>query len=206
MRARMEKLKMLELLTQKLIALVLGATIVLHNVPPETPAQRTERREMIGAVVADVAVNNSTRFKPKQLAAMVYTIWSHEAKFEYHVHAGERTHIGTQDMGKARCLGQIQTWKGNTLLTPQQWRDLAGLDRAATRRCADATARYLWEHAKRCLRRGKPNAGRWGDPLSNVEVALLFAAYGAGHCAPVGKSTRSRMSTYYRAARTIEAR
>lgn len=171
--------------------------------PPETSAQRDARLEVAGAAAASAALNTEHGFYPLQAAAIVGTIWYAESRNDYHVHAGSKSPIGHQDHGKAKCLGQIQTWPGNTLLTEAQWQALTGADYASTQRCADATVSYLWYHAQRCLRRKMPKNKRWQKPLDDGEVARLFAAYGEGKCVPVGKSTKDRMRLYFKAKRML---
>jgi hypothetical protein len=170
---------------------------------PETPEQRNERVEMAARVVAATANTDATGLDRAQLTAMTLSIWFNESRFDWHVHAGLKSPIGNQDVGKARCLGQLQTWKNNALLTDEQWVALVGHDEAATARCASATQAYLWYHAQRCLRRDVAAAKRWEKRLTDVEVALVFAAYGAGKCAPVGKSTQLRVVTYRQAMHRI---
>jgi hypothetical protein len=116
---------------------------------------------------------------------------------DYYVHAGLESPIGHQDHGKARCLGQIHTWPGNPHLPTQaDHQALAGLDRAATTRCAETMLRYLWGHARRCIRLQRPAARRWTEPLADYEVALIAAAYGSGYCSPVKRSNKSRARTF----------
>jgi len=93
--------------------------------------------------------------------------------------------IGSQDSGKARCLGQLHHIK--SWWTEDEWRALAGRNHEATERCAKATLRAFWYHAERCkLRRDIPKAKRWRGMLSLDEVAILMGAYGTGTtCKPL---------------------
>jgi len=188
----------LELLKTIIAAFALSLPPVWYpaGAGPETVAQRDARVEMASHENAEQAHSGETRLPPDQLAAMTESIWFNESRFDWHVHAGKVSPIGNQDVGNARCLGQVQTWRGNTLLTRAEWLALTGLDRAATRRCAAATQSYLWYHAQRCIRRDVPAARRWDKRLTDHEAGLLFAAYGAGNCAPIKKSTGLRIATY----------
>ncbi|MDX1527033.1 MAG: hypothetical protein R3337_00310 [Gammaproteobacteria bacterium] len=168
---------------------------------PETDEQREQRFELAGGAAASAGLSGEHGFKPWQAALMVGAVWIDETSLDYNVHAGKPTHIGHQDHGRARCLGQIQTWPGNTLLTRKEWESLAGTDYASTQLCANATVSYLWYHAQRCLRRKVAKAKRWDEPLTWPEVARLFAAYGEGHCAPVGKSAKGIAVIYQRIVR-----
>ncbi|CAB4154414.1 hypothetical protein UFOVP650_3 [uncultured Caudovirales phage] len=139
-----------------------------------------------------------TELKPADSAALIETVWGYESAFEYYVHAGGVSPIGDQDGGLARCMGQIHTWKGNKHLpTKADHQALAGTDAEATRRCAQITLAYFWAHAQRCLRVGV-RKDRWARPLEQWEAAKLFAAYGAGRCAPVGRRHKGRALTFGR--------
>jgi len=176
-----------------LIAAVLTAYVVTlapirYSGPaPETAERRKERLAMVAEVVSEVASEGTTQWRPDDVAALVLATWVDESALEYWVHAGGVSPLGNQDGGRARCLGQIQTWPGNTLLSPDEHRALVGVDRAATKRCAQATVEYYWAH-RRCLRSRQPAATRWKSALKPGELALLAAAYGKGWCAPVGRS------------------
>lgn len=65
-------------------------------------------------------------------------------------------------------------------------------------RCATVTLKYLWGHAQRCIRRGRPAARRWTEPLADYEVALIVAAYGSGYCSPIKASSKVRARTFRR--------
>lgn len=152
---------------------------------PETESEREARMAMIGEVNAEAAYGtkgkNVTPWGPKDDLALLKAIQRGESGFEYRVHAGEESHIGTADSGKARCMGQIH-WV-RAWWTKEQWQALAGTDRAATRRCADAILRILNYHAGRCkLRRDIPSKKRWQRRLTMYEAKLLVRWYGNGHC------------------------
>jgi hypothetical protein len=165
----------------------------------ETEDDRRERVGMIAEVNAEVASAGVSQFAPTDAAALLLAVQLHESALDYYVHAGLESPIGHQDHGKARCLGQIHTWPGNPHLpTKADHAALAGLDREATTRCATVMLRYLWGHAQRCIRKGRPAARRWAEPLADYEVALIVAAYGSGYCSPVKASSKVRARTFRR--------
>lgn len=159
---------------------------------PETPDQRATRLAQAARIVAQQASapETSVKFSPEDAAALVLMVWYHESSGEYYVHAGGVSPLGKQDNGRARCMGQIQTWKNNTLLTDEEHKALAGLSQEATALCARTTISYLWYHATRCLKHD------WAKPLQAWEVAILAAAYGKGHCVPVGAKSKIRAHTW----------
>lgn len=166
---------------------------------PETDDDRRERVGMIAEVDAEVASAGVSQFAATDAAALLLAIQLHESALDYYVHAGLESPIGHQDHGKARCLGQIHTWPGNPHLpTKADHAALAGLDREATTRCATTMLRYLWGHARRCIRRSVPATSRWDAPLTDAEVATIAAAYGTGYCTPVKASNRVRARTFRR--------
>jgi hypothetical protein len=166
---------------------------------PETDAQRQARIELIASVNTEVAHSNIAGFDPRDSAALLLAIQIHESKLDYYVHAGLESPIGHQDHGKARCLGQIHTWPGNPHLpTKTDHQALAGIDREATTRCAETMLRYLWGHARRCLKRTS-----WTTPLADYEVAFIAAAYGSGYCTPVKASSKARARTFRRIRRAM---
>ena len=191
---------LMELLANILFAFAMNFTAPLYGAsPPETDDDRRERIGMIAEVDADVASAGVSQFAPGDAAALLLAIQLHESALDYYVHAGLESPIGHQDHGKARCLGQIHTWPGNPHLpTKTDHMALAGLDREATTRCATVMLKYLWGHAQRCIRRSVPAASRWETALTDAEVAMIAAAYGAGYCSPVKASNRSRARTFRR--------
>lgn len=176
-----------------------GSTWYPEGKAPETDEEREARHQMVGGVVASVALENETAWGPVDDAALIEAVWAHESDFEYFVHAGGDSPIGHQDHGLARCMGQIHTWPGNKHLpTKADHQALAGLDRAATERCARVTLAYFWGHAQRCIRTNRSGARRWVEPLADWEAAKLFAAYGKGYCAPVAAKHKNRARTFRR--------
>jgi len=159
---------------------------------------------MIVEVDAEVANAGVSQFAATDAAALLLAIQLHESALDYYVHAGLESPIGHQDHGKARCLGQIHTWPGNPHLpTKADHAALAGLDREATTRCATVMLKYLWGHAQRCIRKGRPAARRWAEPLADYEVALIVAAYGSGYCSPIKASSKVRARTFRRIRRQM---
>lgn len=172
---------------------------------PETEEERRERHAVIATVVDRVAWDNETQLRPTDAAALITAVWAYESRFEHHVHAGLVSPIGHQDHGRARCLGQIHTWPGNPHLpTEADHQALAGLDEAATERCARVTLAYFWAHAQRCLRRktwSSPN--RWEKPLQDWEAATLFASYGSGRCTTPLRRHGNRAKTFRALAQSL---
>lgn len=149
--------------------------------PPGGGPETTEERESRWGGIVSVAWHESQEAHnplwPNDQAALVLATWKFESAFDYHVHGGEVSPLGTQDNGKARCLGQLH----QNARTEKEWRELAGRTREATERCARATLGAFWYHAERCkLRRDIPKAKRWRGMLSLDEVAILMGAYGTG--------------------------
>ena len=174
---------------------------------PETQAQEQARRVMIVEEVSGEALRNDTMFRAADAAAAVLMVWKHETRLDYYVHAGQMSPIGSQDLGLARCLGQIQWWPGHRYLTQHEHRALAGLSREATRRCAHMTLRYLWAHADRCIRleEGKRSSvDRWDAKLTLEEVAVVSASYGKWRCVPAKKRHRTRAVTFESLRRQLE--
>lgn len=191
----------MELILASLLAFALATEPVHYGAtPPETQEQRAQRLELIASVDVEVAHSDLAGFDPRDSAALLLAIQIHESKLDYYVHAGLDSPIGHQDHGKARCLGQIHTWPGNPHLpTAQDHRALAGLDRAATTRCASTMLKYLWGHARRCVKRAN-----WDAPLTDREVALIAAAYGTGYCSAVKQSNKARARTFRRIRAQLE--
>lgn len=181
---------MLETLSALAVAIIHTFTPVWYPekgeyINPETEEQRSERLTMIAEVNAATAYGekgkNATPWRPKDDLALLTAIQRGESAFEYRVHAGEKSHIGTADAGRARCLGQIHHVKA--WWSKDEWRTLAGTSREATRRCAEAILRILQYHSNRCRLRGKlPAKKRWQKPLRLREFRSLIRWYGSGQC------------------------
>jgi hypothetical protein len=183
---------MLSLETLAAVAVVLIQTVTPVWYPtegkfinPETKEARTERLTMIAEVNAEAAYGqkgkNETPWGARDDLALLKAIMGGESAYEYRVHAGQKSHIGTADAGNALCMGQIhfvRAW-----WTEAEWRALAGLDRVATKRCSEAILRVLAYHAKRCrLRSDVSVKKRWATPLNFTEGRRLIRWYGNGNC------------------------
>lgn len=177
---------------------------------PETPAETYDRRTLIADTAMESAMRGNTKgldvegvedepqiskFHPVDALALILTIEKAESSFDYYVHAGEESHLGTQDTGRAKCLGQIQTWKGNTLLTDEEHASLSGTDYDSTLACANAIHEYLWYHAERCRvrARGKANSS-WSNNqrMTIYEARRIFSYYAKGTCSPRFRSEAER--------------
>jgi len=89
------------------------------------------------------------RWGRKTLVAAVLAHWYEESRFALEVHAGTKHPVWTQDVGKAKCLGQLQVG----LVPTHEWERLAGIDYESSKRCAIWTARALTRMALHCGRR-----------------------------------------------------
>jgi len=197
---------MLEQVTAIAIAVILSFSPTIYPksgefANPETQDERTTRVSMIAEVDAEVAyADKLTPWRAKDDLALLLAVQRGESAFEYRVHQGVKTHIGTQDNMKSRCLGQIQR-NGKTV---KEWTALAGLDRAATTRCAKAMLSVFAYHARRCRLR-KPH--QWGHPLKLAEVGLLVKWYGFGHCwnhRALTKNMRFKKLNFMRIRRALD--
>ena len=192
------------------------------HVNPETPSDTYDRR----TIIADTAMKSAMRGNPKgfeqeeqeaqiskfhpiDALALILTIERSESGLDYFVHAGEESHLGTQDSGRARCLGQVQTWEGNTLLTKEEHESLSGVDYDSTLRCANAIHEYLWYHAVRCRVRVKGRRfSKWVNHhrMSDYEAQRLMAYYAKGTCTPRFASKAERQNLSKRSALFREIR
>lgn len=190
---------------------------------PETAAETYDRRTLIADTALESAMRGNTegfdvkddvpaisKFHPVDALALIITIEQAESGFDYFVHAGEASHLGTQDTGKARCLGQVQTWKGNTLLTDEEHKSLSGTDYQSTLNCANAIHEYLWYHAERCRVRGRGRVNaQWSNQqrMSHYEAKQILSYYAKGTCSPRFRSKAERRNLNMRAAafRNIQA-
>ncbi len=154
---------------------------------PETLEEETSRRVLIAFATVAAAIYTGN-FDPIDATALVLsTMYGESGFFEYRVHAGEKSHLGPQDGGKARCLAQIRTWPGNTILTPQEHVALAGTGFEPTKRCAATALAYYWAHAKRCKvrerRPGETDLMAWDRrQMTELEARELMTHYATGNC------------------------
>lgn len=138
--------------------------------PPETPEAFKARKDMVAVQVTEAIGARAWSFPAADMAALVGVTILKESALEYWVHAGGDSHLAKQDGGKARCLGQLHQ-NGRT---PADWRALAGLDVAATYRCALAIAEAFEYHVKRCQ--------MWThQDMTAVQANILFHRYWKGN-------------------------
>ena len=146
---------------------------------PETELEYRERLQTIATAIAlEAEANEDWQWDSTSLAAATFVTWYSESRFALEVHSGSRKSRFGEDAGKARCLGQLH----KTGWVPKSvWKDLAGTDLEATRRCARATMKVLAMQGRRCKMKDKPNL--WA-------LARMEAAYQHGlSCAPTKAST-----------------
>lgn len=156
-------------LTKLLLAAALSLPAPWTKTPVET---RAEYEARVGTIAHAIALEAPD----KLTAATVLAIWYGESRFDLRVHAGEKHPVWTQDMGRARCLGQLHV---SGLVPRTEWERLVGTTLDATRRCARATVRVLLAQRRLCRARGTPG------------LAETLAAYGSGrHCRPGPRSIK----------------
>ena len=131
----------------------------------------------------------------KTLVVAVLAHWYEESRLAYEVHAGLDHPVWTQDVGRARCLGQLHVG----LVPAQEWAALAGLDEQATQRCAAWTARALTRMALYC---GKGRRG--ADKLDDI-LLPMFSAMGGGGCSPT-VAGRAKLVRFAKMWREVERR
>lgn len=126
----------------------------------------------------------------KTLVAAVLTHWYEESRLAYEVHAGTEHPVWDQDVGRARCLGQLHVG----LVPKREWQRLAGIDEEATKRCARWTASALTRMALYC---GKGKRG--ADTFQSI-LLPMFSAMGGNGCAPTlaGRRKVARFAKIWR--------
>jgi hypothetical protein len=149
------------------------ATEVAPGYSPETPDEQRARVEMIDAAIAAEAVEAAkmSPFSASELAIATKTKWHRETRLSHAVHAGFPGQWGS-DHGRARCLAQLHA---SGIVPTAEWETLAGLDAAATRRCARATMRMFSTLARYCR---------------TTDLSVVFSAYATGsgcRVIPLGK-------------------
>jgi hypothetical protein len=150
--------------------------------PGENPEDLEDYRARLSvlaeAVALEAAEHKSATLDRRALAAATLTVWYGETRFSYEVHA-----LGTsrwnQDVGKARCLGQLHQSK---LVPAEEWVALVGADLESTRRCARATMRVLLAMSRYC---GVSHA-------DESSMATVFGAYGTGRGCALTTKSKSR--------------
>jgi hypothetical protein len=120
------------------------------------------------------------------LVAAVLAHWYEESRLAYEIHAGIEHPVWDQDLGRARCLGQLHVG----LVPPQEWAGLAGLDDASTELCALWTARALTRMMLYC------GQGKRGSEKLDHLLVPMFSAMGGRGCAPTvaGRAKAARFS------------
>ncbi len=197
---------MIEVLKLKLASAILAMQAVVYPATgefkdPETDTQEYDRKYMVAEAVIDVAEEGveihhfgKSKFNVVDSAALITTLIRSESALDYFVHAGMKSHIGPQDGGRAKCLGQIQTWRGNTLMTDEEHVALVGTDREATKRCLAMVLSYVWHNAKKCSVRTKRT--RWKNwekgRMEVFEVSKILSYYAKGTCSPIYKTNAER--------------
>jgi hypothetical protein len=136
----------------------------------ESPARYERRVGVLVEAAVRVGGNPPTnwRWSRNALIAGILAHWRDESKFAYEVHGGWRHPVWHQDHGRARCLGQHQA---SGVMPRARWRKLAGVDLAASMRCARATAEALARMRPSCAPHGMTNDGI---------IALFSAMWGRG--------------------------
>lgn len=181
--------------TLKAVALV----IALSHPRPWYPADYEQRESPAGyerrvGVLVEAAVRvgaepvRTWRWNRNAAIAAILAHWRDESKFAYEVHGGWKHPIWHQDHGRARCLGQHQV---SGIVRRAEWRTLAGIDLAASMRCARVTLRTLGVMRARCAPRGPTNDG---------VIAMFSAMWGKGctHTS-AGRRKAHLFGLYYRA-------
>jgi hypothetical protein len=165
---------------------ILLAAILQWNPPWYPPATnpeslveyRTRLDTIAEAVALEAELVTGSVLGPRELAAATLTVWYGETKFAYEVHALGQSRW-SQDLGHARCLGQIHV---SGLVPRSEWDQLVGKDIAATRNCARATLRVLSAMARYCSVRSATRSG----------LERVFGAYGSGRGCAVTEQSRER--------------
>jgi hypothetical protein len=150
--------------------------------PGENPEDAEDYRARLAVLAEAVAIEAAEQRTPqldtRALAAATLTVWYGETRFAYEVHA-----LGTsrwnQDIGKARCLGQLHQ---SRLVPVEEWDQLVGDDLECTRRCARATMRVLNAMSRYCTI----------GSADESSIATVFAAYGTGRGCAMTTKSRSR--------------
>lgn len=150
---------------------------------PETLEDYRARLDVIAEAVALEVPKVPWYLGDEAMAAAVLTIWYGETRFAHEVHALGQSRWG-QDVGKAKCLGQIHH---SRIVPKAEWERLEGATLSATRRCANATMRMVRAMAYQCKTR----------QLQPSAFAHIFAAYGSGRGCAVSEEAQSRGRRWY---------
>lgn len=157
---------------------------------PETTDQFRERLSVIAEAVAlEAPDNKAAALDSRALAAATLTLWYGETRFAYEVHALGTSRWG-QDIGKARCLGQLHQ---SRLVPEDEWSQMVGADLESTRRCARATMRVIVAMSRYCKI----------SVANETSMALVFGAYGSGRGCMVSTRSQSRARRWARVMQQI---
>jgi len=169
----------MSVLAPGLLAALLSLPIPRNAAEP--PAERRGRLALVAAELAaavDLAVMTGRlpgRERRLWAAAAAATLVRESGNVSRAVHSGAR--LG--DGGRSICLMQIN--RGNPAgYLPHPWKRLAGLDRAATRRCVAGGVRSLARMRAWCARRG----------ASDLMGATLSAYMHGSSCLPSSEGRR----------------
>lgn len=160
--------------------------------PPtvEAPESPPEYRARLGVLTRAVALETAAPprgWNRTELAFAVLGNWYQESRFAFEVHAGGEHPVWDQDVGRARCLGQIHE---SRRFPGPVWRGLAGTTLEATRRCARATIELMAGIERACGYAGPQR------------VALVLTTYGTGVCAEeVSAAARAKVARIRRMRR-----
>lgn len=162
-------------------AALVAAILRLGAAPSEGEARPDflARVGVIGEGVAEASRVVPWPWGRRAMGAAVLVIFDGESRFDREVHAGRRT----GDRGKAHCLGSVHASR----LAPD-WPDLGGVDFDPTFRCSRAVARNLRSKAWECAKGYEPTIRA---------LALVFEAYGTGHCAEPRRQAWERAELWH---------
>jgi hypothetical protein len=175
------------------IAITVSMLLLLQ--PPwgqETKEQWKARMGTLAEVASELPENKSLGSYTRPA---VVSVWYGETRFSHEVHKGNPGKWGS-DKGRARCLGQVHE---SGLVPHARWEKLGGTDKAATRRCAEATLRILGSAHMVCRSRirGKPTTAR-------RDLARMFGLYGHGSRCVTGKREYERADVTLRLHREAQ--
>lgn len=160
--------------------LAVALSLPRSHAPDETREAEFERLKTLASAMAEAAVPyaDGRGWTASELALAGLLKWYGETLFDERIHAGKPHPKWNQDHGLATCGMQLHT---SRLVPPELWATLAGIDEAATLRCARAGLLVLTRQAMTC--------GVWlGRRADRDAVAKTMAAYATGgSCAPTDR-------------------
>jgi hypothetical protein len=175
------------------IAITVAMLVMLQ--PPwgaETREQWKSRMKTVSRVANELPEDGG--LGPYTRPAVI-AVWHGETRFSHEVHKGNPGKWGS-DKGRAKCMGQVHE---SGLVPHTRWASLGGTDKAATKRCAEATLQILSGAYMVCRSRirGEPSTTR-------RDLARMFGLYGHGSRCITGKREYERADVtlrLYREAR-----